>query len=414
VRVAVLGAGLQGVCTALELSRRGAEVELVDQDERPLNRASLRNEGKIHLGFVYAKDASLETAALMLDGALSFGPLVDRWTGGTLSQVPRSRPFTYLVAHDSMVGPDGLEAHYASVDALYRERRADRPGCDYLGLRPTSLWSGSPVADMSELGDPDVTAAYRTEEVALDVAALATLLRRRVASDERITVSGSWRVEGVEPTAGGYRVTGSGPGGPVAVDADQVVNALWEGRLAVDETMGAGPAPPWVHRLKYRILARLPRPLWTRPSVTIVLGAFGDVVVYGDGTAYVSWYPACLRGWSRDVVPPAAWDGACRGSVPEAEGADIARRSLDALGPFVPGLDQAVPFQVDAGVIVATGRTDITDGASGLHRRDEIGVRSIGGYHTVDTGKLTTAPLFAVRAADAVMTGVGSDPDGPW
>ena len=57
---------------------------------------------------------------------------------------------------------------------------------------------------------------------------------------------------------------------------------------------------------------------------------------------------------------------------------------------------------VDAGVIFSWGQTDITDPASGLHRRDETGVQSADGYHSVNTGKLTTAPLFAVDAADRV------------
>ena len=79
--VCVIGAGLTGVATALELARAGVSVTLVDRDRQPLNRASLRNEGKIHLGIVFANDASLATAALMLDGALSFRALLARWIG---------------------------------------------------------------------------------------------------------------------------------------------------------------------------------------------------------------------------------------------------------------------------------------------------------------------------------------------
>jgi glycine/D-amino acid oxidase-like deaminating enzyme len=44
--VVILGAGLQGCCVALELALRGIGVFLLDQDEIPMNRASLRNEGK--------------------------------------------------------------------------------------------------------------------------------------------------------------------------------------------------------------------------------------------------------------------------------------------------------------------------------------------------------------------------------
>ena len=70
--ILILGAGMQGAGIALELARRGNAVTLLDQDEIPFNRASLRNEGKIHLGLIYANDRSLETAALQLEGALRF------------------------------------------------------------------------------------------------------------------------------------------------------------------------------------------------------------------------------------------------------------------------------------------------------------------------------------------------------
>jgi hypothetical protein len=55
-------------------------------------------------------------------------------------------------------------------------------------------------------------------------------------------------------------------------------------------------------------------------------------------------------------------------------------------------------------VIFAWGSTDIDDPSSELHRRDVIGVGSHDGYHTVNTGKLTTAPVIALDVADAVTT----------
>jgi hypothetical protein len=65
----------------------------------------------------------------------------------------------------------------------------------------------------------------------------------------------------------------------------------------------------------------------------------------------------------------------------------------------------ATPIEVDAGVIIAHGRTDVDDPASGLHARTRIGVASVDGYHSVATGKLTTAPLFGVRAARRALSG---------
>ena len=63
MRVAVLGAGFQGTCIALELDSRGVEVDLYDQDEQPITRSGFVNEGRIHLGFNYSNDPSLRTPA---------------------------------------------------------------------------------------------------------------------------------------------------------------------------------------------------------------------------------------------------------------------------------------------------------------------------------------------------------------
>ena len=80
MRVAVLGGGLQGCCVAMALASAGVQVDLYDRNEALLNEASVRNEGKLHLGYVYAHDHSLQTARLMLLGAAAFAPLLRRWS----------------------------------------------------------------------------------------------------------------------------------------------------------------------------------------------------------------------------------------------------------------------------------------------------------------------------------------------
>src|SRR3954471_22307644 len=83
-RIAVLGAGIMGVCTALYLARRGHAVTLFDAAEQPFSGASRWNEGKIHLGFLYSGDATLRSAPHVLPGALSFKPLVEDLLGGSI------------------------------------------------------------------------------------------------------------------------------------------------------------------------------------------------------------------------------------------------------------------------------------------------------------------------------------------
>ena len=75
---------------------------------------------------------------------------------------------------------------------------------------------------------------------------------------------------------------------------------------------------------------------------------------------------------------------------------------INAISRWYPAIAKAVPILVDAGVIVAHGATDVDDPASELHERTRVGVTSLGGYHSLDAGKLTTAPLFAMKAASRV------------
>src|SRR6185503_17058535 len=124
MRVAVLGAGNAGVCTALELAARGRTVDLYDENAEPISRASRNNEGKIHLGFVYAKDRSLETARMMIWGALHFSACLSRWIDVTPDDALVSTPFYYAVHKGTMSSPDELKRHYGECRRLFDEARA--------------------------------------------------------------------------------------------------------------------------------------------------------------------------------------------------------------------------------------------------------------------------------------------------
>ena len=399
--VAVLGGGLQGCCIALALADRGAKVALFDKNETLLSRAAIANEGKIHLGYMYAGDPTLSTARTMMQGALAFAPFFARHLGLTPDRLTVSVPAAYAVHRDSQRGPEEISCYLAAVHRLVREA-ADTRRNAYFGVDlGAGLREWTAVERDTALNADIVLAAFDSPEVAINPVELARALSARINATARIEVRLGHTVRSVEQDTDWACVMSDGPQGAVRDDYDHIVNALWDGRLAIDATLGHRPHRPWLHRLKYGISFRRPDIAGGR-SVTVVLGPFGEVVSYGDGLTYLTWYPECIQGMSSELAPP-EWVT----YPPEPLGSRILRGTLAALSDIMPSLrdldlNELSDVSVKGGVIVAWGQTDIDDPQSELHRRFEIGVTSAGRFHSVDPGKLTMAPYFADVCADRI------------
>lgn len=333
----------------------------------------------------------------MLEGAFSFDRPIDRWVPDPIEWgLLRSEKFFYVAMPDTMVPVDRLVEHYAWCDQQIADLIAD--GYTYAGA------DASPVRPLSEvarrrLGGQEV-AAFGTSEVAIDPWPLRLTLIDSLGYQD-VGFVGSTTVHHVERDNGGFTVTATGADGvPAELHSDAVVNCLWDGRLAIDASMGIAPPRPWSYRLKYAVHGTMPTGSCPPPSATLVLGPFGDVVQYKSGRVYASWYPDCMVGWSDDLVTPSSWRIATDGADTEELKRDVATRTLRALDAVTPGIRELKVDDVAAGVVVAWGELDIDHEASALHQRDAIGVDDHDGYLSVNTGKFTTAPLFAQRVAD--------------
>lgn len=325
-----------------------------------------------------------------------------------MGRVPVARPFVYLVPHDSLQGPEALAEHYAALEAAAAARLRADPGLDYLGTRPARFARPMSREALARWFDPGrFLGGFETAELAIDTDALAVEVRAALAARPEIELLTGHDLREVERRGEGFVLSGDGPEGAFRIEARQVVNATRENLHRFDRMAGLAPAPGWLHRLKYRVLARLPERLEAAPSATLVLGPYGDVVVRPGGLSYLSWYPTGLRGWTGDLAPPADWDAPCRGEADPAVAADVAAKALAAIGAWFPGVEAAEVAQVDAGAILAHGRTDVDDPASGLHGRMVSGLASRDGWHSANPGKLTTAPLVAEAAAAAVAAEIG-------
>ncbi len=386
-----------GCATALFLARGGARVTLFDAAEAPFTGASRWNEGKIHLGYLYAADPSLATARRLLPGGLAFRRLTEQLIGTSIAPMVSEHDEIYLLHRASVTDAAAAAAYYDAVGALV----CSHPhAAGYLApalAAPVRL-SSTELERTCTAGE--IVAGFRVAERSVPTSWIADRFVDAVAADAAIEARMRTRVVGASPTGaanGQWRIhTGAGQEGPF----DAVVNALWEGRLAVDATAGL-PAPAvWSHRYRLAAFVRSTHPIDV-PSVVVAAGPFGDVKSYTRRDFYLSWYPAGLAAEGRGLAPPP------RPHQSPTERAGIVATIFDRLGELVPAvrtLAGAVESaRLEGGWVYAAGEGSLADPAATLHRRDRIGIRQTGSYISVDTGKYSVAPWLARQVADLIV-----------
>ena len=379
-RVAILGAGMLGSALAILLARKGVRVTLFDASPRPMSRAGRWNEGKIHLGYLYAADRSVDTARKLMPGGVAFQSIVEDLIDGSIESHLTSADELLLSHAKSVVDPDSMFRYLKAVWALDSKIRTSH-------TPPTSLTK----AELEQVTEhPDIVAGFRVPERSVDPNWLADRIAERVAADRLIECRCDCLVTSLAKERGRWRVaTDSG-----AFDGfDAVVNALWEGKSAIDETVGR---PPQSLSYRYRVAVFMKVRNVAVGSATITIGPFGDMKNYDGRHLYLSWYPVgLLVDRHQERAPPTP-------KLDSAGEAEIYQRMIEALSRFFPGVRDlpaaAESVTVRGGWIVANGKGLLSDPNSTLHRRNTSIMRD-DNYVSVETGKYSVAPWLAAQIA---------------
>jgi glycine/D-amino acid oxidase-like deaminating enzyme len=333
-RIAIIGGGGLGVCTALELANHGYDIHLFEASEALRTKASFANEGKIHIGMVYALDKRLKTAKEMIRGALHFMSYLKRWIELKPEDI-LSTPFYYLNHTDSLLSKEQLWNHYRSCQKLFQE------AVSHFKIRYLDLFDKLDVVQLTDhVGELEhfnpelVESLYKTNEYAVDVRQIATLLRSAAMEHEKISIYLKTKVKHLKSTRKYFELALTHGIEHRTEHFDVVINTSWDGRLELDRQLGIMPPYPWSYRYKLatRVISRFKES--DLPSVTIVQGPYGDIVNFKDHGMYYSWYPIGRMGWSEDVKPP-AWEEKFKHS----KRLDISKKSFLELSKIIPVLN---------------------------------------------------------------------------
>jgi len=388
----ILGAGIQGICTALMLQKHGYHVQLVDKNWDIMNRASLTYEGKIHLGFVYGMDKSLLTGYKMVKDALHFAPYLDYLLDKNEDwSLLRSKPNIYLVVRDSMLSSQEAGAYFEKIDAYFQDCLLDE-NLHYLGQRPSLLFK---KIDLPEYINPElIDASFLTEEVSVDQLKLKELLKKKISMLPSIDLFTNHYVNEIETGPHGFVVKCQKPDGEIAsLTSDLIFNCLWEKRTYFDQLMGIENELAASIRLKYGLVIKADDFLRSLHSLTMIHGPYGNFVINPhNDRAFCSWYPASMKGIMEYGSIPDAWENACDGYASDSLIELLQKDNFEGFQKFIPQLGRLEILKVTAGVILAEGNRDITERDSSFHSRSEFPIREKSGYYSISTSKYTSAP----------------------
>src|SRR5688500_15199209 len=111
-RIAVVGGGIVGCLAALLAAERGWDVAIYESESELWTMSSAANEGKVHLGPVFALGDSATWDVMQL-GALGFASNVERAVGRRVDwSALATERFQYLVMPGSLATPAELRSRY--------------------------------------------------------------------------------------------------------------------------------------------------------------------------------------------------------------------------------------------------------------------------------------------------------------
>jgi hypothetical protein len=388
-QILILGGGLSGCLIAVDLVDRGFHVTIVEQRPQLMSGASRWNDGKIHLGYTFIGTSSLATARLMQEGSAAFIAGLERSLGETLPESWFGNGVIYIVDAKSMVDVEVLWLRAQQVARLHTESAQHQPGMQrYLGSQ-APLQRLDPGQAREETRQSGIVAAWRTPERHVSSRAVGDRVGLAVRERGVDIVHGQVNKVEAGPTPWCVSLADGG-----IIRAPIVVNCLWESRTAIDRQVQPSTEPVSI-RYKEALFGSAVASLKGLTSSTRILGPFGDIAVYNNGDAYLSWYPAGLAARSDDGIPPA---------LPARDRTAVIEATLAGLAlPRSVMQDPAADWRLEGGYVVAWGHGDIDEADSPLHERHRPGVHEVApGFVSVDTGKYTLAPVLAQRVCERI------------
>ncbi len=373
-KVVIIGGGIAGCTTAIELRKRGHEVTILEKDADLLRGTSARTPGRMGLGYHYFDS---KTARFYMENTIGFmKKYSDCFLGDDESSHLRNG--RYFITKDSLVPLQELMATYDEIslqfESICREDSSNdifRTGHLHRTMR-THEFQDDVVVDKVEL-------AIETKELLLDWKKFDTQLRRELI-DHEIAVKNNFEIEGVETTEDGKFILSSASGEKER--ADYVINCTWQNIDKINDELGIGdarskkedPAQSVTSRLKLLAEVELPESLVKKHSMFFCVGPHAMFSNVGSGIGRITYAPVTNFGITTKSEMPEQFARWLDEGLTEEEQLDFGSRIIEGVTGYIPAMRDARLIQVIPGIVKSKGSVDLSDKDSPFHKRSYDGV----------------------------------------
>jgi 2-polyprenyl-6-methoxyphenol hydroxylase-like FAD-dependent oxidoreductase len=265
----IIGAGIFGLYAALMSAKKGYTVRVLEKANAPFQKASHRNQARIHRGYHYPR--SLATAL------------------GTLEYVER-----FITDFDFAVDRN-LEQIYAIAQQFsYTDPGEYEKFCRHAGI-PLE-----PISTDTYFNTSTIAAAYRTAEYTFDATRMYAFLSTELEKYPNVTIECNTTVVSVEREATQHRcVLSTGK----SLETSFVINATYAGLNDVIQTFGYEPI-----KIKYEFaelaLCRVSERI-SHVGLTVMDGPFFSLMPFGmtglHTLSSVTYTPHITRNTPEDM-----------------------------------------------------------------------------------------------------------------
>lgn len=377
-QVVILGAGVGGCGTALELADAGYQVTLIEMLDELLAGTSQRMPCRLGLGFHYI---DIPTAIKNLHAVLA---LMKKYPGFRLGEdytdEHRLRRGRYLVVKDSQFSADTILHTYNELKATYAQLCEEDPSNEVFGPAENFFRILDPTEYSEASENVNVVLGIETAECILNWPKIKAYITHKILQHPRITTHINTEVTKIQThTDNKYLIGCKQPDKHIALNADVVVNCTWHNIEKLNSQLGLKQTPrPRTQRLKAMVEITVPDELLNKPSSLFCFGPHAAFTNLGNGRGFLTYEPVTNVEKSTEISLPTHIKNFMSPQLRNQVSANkIGEKIIIGAAKYLPALAEAKLLNVHFGIVRSFGNANIFSRESSIHERRESGVEQL-------------------------------------